>query len=184
MNSLTFVLQSALRSTLISLQRSFDHTYRRIVGVPTLRFSEITPQLYLGGQYSSRGFGILRRRGITAIVSMRTQARKNLPDLGEVRFLHLPTPDLHPPVLSDLEKGAEFIAQELSRGGKVYVHCHYGEGRGPSMIAAYLMYTGLTFEDALKQIRSVRGFIGLTQPQVDRLLEFEKEIQERKSPAA
>jgi len=47
--------------------------------VPTLRRSQITPQLFLGGQYSSRGFNILKKRGITGIVSMRSHARKGLP---------------------------------------------------------------------------------------------------------
>jgi hypothetical protein len=178
MKLLVIFFQSTVKSIWLTLQRTFDHTYRRIIGVPTLRYSEISPQLYLGGQYSWRGFQILKKRGITAIVSMRSRARADLPDMGPVRFLHLPTPDLSPPSLKDLEKGSRFIDDEIKRGGKVYVHCHYGEGRGPSMIAAYLITTGLTVEAALAQIRAVRGFIGLTPRQVERLDEFA--LQEQK----
>jgi len=165
-------LTSSFKSLMITGQRVFDHTYRKIIGVPTLRYSEITPQLYLGGQFSKRGYAILKRRGITAIVSMRMRLKQDLPDLGPVAFLNLPTPDLNPPSLDDLKKGSIFIAKEIEKGGKVYVHCHYGEGRGPSMVAAYLITTGLTLEDALNQIRAVRRFINLTVPQLQRLEEF------------
>lgn len=176
MNAILTPILSTLKSFSLSAQRSFDHTYRHLIGVPTLRFSEISPQLYLGGQYSARGYRILQKRGITAIVSMRMRAHKDLPDLGETQFLHLPTPDLHAPTLNDLHKGAAFIQDEIQNGGKVYVHCHYGEGRGPSMVAAYLMRTGLTLDDSIKQMRSVRSFIGLSKAQVERLKEFEAAV--------
>lgn len=166
------LLTSSLKSLSISLERSFDHTYRRLIGVPTLRRSEITPQLYLGGQYTSRGFEILKKRGITGIVSMRIRARKGLPDLGEIQFLHLPTIDLRAPSLENLVKGVEFITLHLKAGGKVYVHCAAGEGRGPTMVAAYLISTGLTVDAALNQIQSVRHFIMPTVEQRKRLEEF------------
>ncbi|MDQ3008860.1 MAG: dual specificity protein phosphatase family protein [bacterium] len=168
------ILSSAVKSLAITLQRSFDHTYRRLVGVPTHRYSEITPQLYLGGQYSKRGFAILKKRGITGIVSMRTTPRKELPDLGEVHFLHLPTPDQKAPALADLQAGVAFMDKIIRNDGKVYVHCWYGEGRGPSMVAAYLISTGLTLDHALDQIRAVRGFIKITNEQTQRLVEFEQ----------
>ncbi len=174
MKSLSLLLTSALKSLSLSAQRTFDHSYRQIVGVPTLRYSQITPQLYLGGQYSRRGYTILKKRGITGIISMRTSPVRDLPDLGAVRLLHLPTLDLTSPSLSDFQKGIKFIRTELENGGKVYVHCAHGEGRGPSMVAAYLISTGLTLEDALKQIRAVRKFIRLTKIQLNRLAEFEK----------
>lgn len=167
-------ITSGLKSLFITLERGFDHGYRQIVGLPTLRFSEITPQLYLGGQYTSRGFRVLKSRGITGIVSLRMRARMNLPDLGEIRFLHLPTPDWHAPSLADLQKGIKFITHEIENQGKVYVHCAYGEGRGPSMVAAYLVSTGLTLEEALSQIKKVRGFIRPTIAQLERLKEVEQ----------
>jgi len=177
MNSLFRAFISGARSLSLSLQRTFDHSYRQLIGVPTLRYSQITSQLYLGGQYSSRGFKILRDRGITAIINMRLSERKNLPDLGEVTFLHLPTSDTTAPSMTDLKKGVEFISKELEAKGKVYVHCFYGEGRGPSMVAAYLISTGLTVDDALKQIKEVRGFIKVTDAQLQRLSQFERSLQ-------
>lgn len=169
-------LTSRWKAALLSLERTFDHTYRRLIGVPTLKRSKITPRLFLGGQYSRRGFSILRQRQISAIVSMRMRARKGLPELGAIKLLHLPTPDLHAPTLEQLAQGVTFITEELRQGGKVYVHCAAGEGRGPTMVAAYLISTGLTLNDALAQIRQVRSFIRPTTVQLARLKEWEQKI--------
>lgn len=169
---LTQIFFSSIKSLSISAQRSFDHSYRKFIGVPTHRYSEITPQLFLGGQYSRRGFSILKKRGITGIVSMRMKAKKDLPDIGTMHFLHLPTKDWHAPSIKHLKQGSKFIRKELENGGKVYVHCASGEGRGPTMVAAYLISTGLTVDDALKQIAAVRKFIRPNKEQVGRLKEF------------
>lgn len=176
MNTILTHVRSLMLSWLLSWQRQLDHTYRYIIGVPILRYSEISPQLYLGGQYSTRGYRILENRGITGIVSMRTHARANLPNLRQVEMLHLPTKDQHAPTLEQLQKGVEFISRHLKKGGKVYIHCAFGEGRGPTMMAAYLMSTGMTMEDALTQIIKVRGFIRPSRAQYQRLREFEKQI--------
>ena len=181
------LLFSSIKSAYISVERGFDHTYRRLIGVPTLQNSEITPQLYLGGQYSSKCFEILKKRGVTGIVSLRIRARAGLPDLGEIQFLHLPTIDMTAPSLQNLQKGVEFIDLHLKAGGKVYVHCAAGEGRGPSLVAAYLVSTGLTPEDAWKQISMVRQFIRPNSEQLARMEEFAqrwKAEQEKKAAQA
>lgn len=168
------IIISKWKSFSIELQRGIDHNFRRLIGVPTLKRSMISPQLFLGGQYSSRGFSLLKRRGITGIVSMRLHPRKGLPELGEVEFLHLPTKDMQAPTIGQLQEGVAFIARHIQNGGKVYVHCAAGEGRGPTMVAAYLISTGLTQEDALSQIRKVRSFIRPTRVQLERLKEWEQ----------
>lgn len=172
MTRLVHSVISLWKSFLIFLERALDHAYRETIGVPTLKRSEITPQLYLGGQYTARGFHILRERGITAIVSMRERAREGLPNLGEVKFLHLPTRDRHAPTLEQLQQGAVFIEKEIKDNGKVYVHCAFGEGRGPTMVLAYLLKIGLTLDDALTQVKSVRRFIHPTLPQMRQLRAF------------
>src|SRR5215212_10281491 len=50
-----------------------DQSARRFRGAPTERFSRVTPQLHVGGQYSRKGWAILARRGVTAAVSMRNE---------------------------------------------------------------------------------------------------------------
>ncbi len=171
---------SRLKRFLVEIDRFGAHIYRRVFGLPTKRFSLISPQLYLGGQYTKRGFQRILSQGFTAVVNMReTSIHKIIEDqpLG-IHYLHLPTVDQTAPSLEDLIRGVRFIDQEIKAGGKVYVHCRAGEGRGPTMAAAYLIFTGLTLEDAVDSVRQVRSFIRPTAVQLDRLKELEKYLAE------
>ena len=165
-------LRSFWQTTIIEIQRVIDHGWRRITGRPTRLRSMITPHLFLGGQYDKRGLPTLHRWGVTAVVSMRTKEIDQFLRDPNIKFLHLPTLDLHAPRLEDLKKGVEFITNEINSGGKVYIHCKHGEGRGPTMAVAYLLSTGMTLPDALTLIRKVRTFIMITQPQMMQLETF------------
>lgn len=164
----------------IHLLRACDHIYRRYTGLPFLKYSEITPQLYLGGQYYSQALKNIQKIGITGIISMRERSIKELEGFEGIKKLHLSTKDLNAPSLENLQKGIQFIKKEIETGGKIYVHCHLGEGRGPSMVIAYLMSTGLLYEDAFTLVKSVRPFIRPTKPQIERLKELEKLQQQQR----
>lgn len=101
--------------------------------------------------------------------------------MDNITILHLPTPDLTAPRMDDLLKGITFIKNEIDNGGKVYIHCRAGEGRGPTMAIAYLMSTGMLFEDALHSIKKVRTFIRPTLPQIEQLKKLERILHEEKS---
>ncbi|MCS6837172.1 MAG: dual specificity protein phosphatase family protein [Anaerolineae bacterium] len=150
--------------------RLADQLVRKASGRPLWRVSQVSPLLYLGGQHSSRGWAAMQARGIQAIVNLR-EAHKDDAALGiaPTAYLHLPTPDNTPPSLDDLARGARFIAQHIERGQAVYVHCGVGVGRAPSQVAAYLISTGLSADEALEQIRRVRPFIHLTRAQRQQL---------------
>ncbi len=169
------VVGSFFRKIAIQIQRMGDHLWRKLFGLPQVRRSMITPQLYLGGQYGFRGIEQMKTNGITAIVSMR-ETSPEAEQLTEFKVLHLPTKDRSAPKLVDLQKGAEFISEEIKKGGKVYVHCRYGEGRGASMAIAYLIFSGMTYSDAYELVLNVRTFIKPTPAQVARLKEFESSM--------
>ncbi len=103
--------------------------------------------------------------GITAIVNMRRRHCDYAQGIAGDRYLQLATSDNTPPGVDDLIRGAEFIADEINRGGKVYVHCAVGCGRAPTMTAAFLISNGDSPEQALARIRAVRPFINLTKRQ-------------------
>lgn len=169
-------LQSIAVYFYIELQRYIDHTWRRISGLPALKKSMITPQLYLGGQYTHRGYKRLSKMGFTGIVNMRESKVIPYEFKNSIKVLHLPTRDLHAPSFSNLKKGINFITREINKNGKVYVHCMSGEGRGPSMAIAYLMSTGMLFEEAYNSIKEIRPFIRITSPQRGVLKKLEKEL--------
>ncbi len=160
----------------VEIQRAIDHLWLHVRGMPQVKRSMLTKNLFLGGQYSLRRISSLKKLGITAIVNMRMSAIHNPTAQQDFRILHLPTPDFHAPTLENLRKGVQFMDEEIKKGGSVYVHCHWGEGRGPSMVIAYLMFTGMTFQDAYEFVKKVRTFIRPTTTQIDQLRQFEKEL--------
>ncbi len=149
-----------------------DHAMRIITGAPIRSVSQITPQLHVGGQYRRRGWPRLASRGITAVVNMRIEFDDNDAGIAPERYLHLPTVNDEAPTLEQLRAGVAFIAEEIARGGGVYVHCGAGVGRAATMAAAYLISTGLTPDRAWARIREVRPFIRPTPVQVAQIERF------------
>ncbi|MDQ3141341.1 MAG: dual specificity protein phosphatase family protein [Bacteroidota bacterium] len=162
----------------ILIQKLFDILHRHIMGIPTLKRSQISADLFLGGQYNLLGLKKLKQIGITAIVSMREKSIYKEAHFEGFKFLHLPTVDNTPPTLKDLIKGAEFVDAEIKNKGKVYIHCRQGLGRGPSMTIAYLLKIGTTYEDAFALVKSVRTFIDPRPMQISRLKELETYYKE------
>ena len=153
--------------------RFIDQTYRKVSGAPLWKLSQVTPQVFLGGQHYRRGWRAMQAAGITAVVNLR-EARFSDVDagIGGERHLHLPTVDNTPPTAADLTRGAAFVSDEIQRGGKVYIHCGVGVGRAPTMTAAFLMTAGLSADEALRQIKQARPFVHLTAEQRRVLDEF------------
>ena len=155
---------------------SFNVFNRLFLDRPIRRQCQVTPQLFVGAQFRTRGWQALRHWGISAVVNMRSEF--NDLDLGVdiPAYLALPTIDDDAPSLENLERGVAFIRQEIERGGKVYVHCGAGVGRAPTMAAAYLVTSGLTPEQAYETIRQQRIFIRPTRVQREQLQHFAEAV--------
>ena len=154
-----------------------DHAVRILTGAPIRRVSQITPQLHVGGQYRRRGWQRLAARGITAVVNMRIEYDDNDTGIAPERYLYLPTVDDEPPTLAQLREGVAFIAEEVARGGGVYVHCGAGVGRAATMAAAYLVSTGLTPEQAWARIEDARPFVRPKPVQVAQVARFAETLR-------
>jgi protein tyrosine phosphatase (PTP) superfamily phosphohydrolase (DUF442 family) len=166
-------IKSIARIVFIFIEKMIDILHRFIFGLPNLKKSQITANLFLGSQYNLVGLKKLKALGVTAIVNMRIHSIYNEAQYEGFKYLHIPTIDNTPPLLEDLMRGADFMDKEIKNGGKVYVHCRQGLGRGPTMAIAYLIKSGLTFEDAFKLVKSVRTFINPRPGQIERLKELE-----------
>jgi len=158
----------------------YDNIYRAFMGMPTLKRCQITADLFLGSQYTLIGLRKMKALGITAIINMREHSIYSEAQYEGFKYLHLPTVDNTPPALEVLIKGADFADREIKAGGKVYIHCRQGLGRGPTMTIAYLLKTGLTYTDAFALVQKVRTFINPRKSQIDRLKELEEYYRESK----
>jgi protein-tyrosine phosphatase len=128
---------------------AIDKFGRKWSGHPVWRYSWITPHILLGGQPAKRLIPNLDDLGFTGVINMRDEYDYKAEVGNEpLRYLRLPTPDNTPPTLDHLAQGAAFIKEELDKGGKVYIHCWEGLGRGPTMVAAYFVSTGISPADA------------------------------------
>jgi predicted protein tyrosine phosphatase len=159
----------------VTITWAWTRLYLWTVGRPVLRYCSVTPQLYVGGQISARGWHWLRARGLTADVNMRSEFDDAANGIAPDAYLWLPTDDDHAPTLDQLRTGVDFIRQAIGRGGKVYVHCTSGVGRAPTMAAAYLISTGLSVDQAWALIRRTRPFVKPTPPQLAALEQFAAE---------
>ena len=158
---------------IIFIQKILDIIHSFLFGIPILKNSQITANLYLGSQYNLIGLQKLKKLGITAIVNMRMHSVYDDAHFAHIKYIHLPTFDNTPPEIEDLIKGASFVENEIKNGGKVYIHCREGLGRGPTMTIAYLLKIGVEFDDAFNMIKKVRPFINPRPEQIMRLKELE-----------
>jgi len=173
-------IQSNFVGIVINIQRLIDHAYRAIVGLPQLKRSQITGELFLGGQYGIRAATTMKKLGITGIINMRMSNLYEEEIKKSFSVLNLNTLDTKAPTLEKLLNGITFIKKELEDGGKVYIHCAYGEGRGPTMAIAYLMSIGMKYENAFNHVKKIRTFIDPTPSQIERLMELEKVLDNKK----
>jgi protein tyrosine phosphatase (PTP) superfamily phosphohydrolase (DUF442 family) len=162
----------------VTLQWVWGRGLSYVTGVPMLRYSRITPQLYVGPQFNARGKRHLEADGITAVVNLRTEFDDAAHGLAFPKYCYLPTIDDDSPSVEHLQKGVDFIHAEIEAGGKVYIHCKAGVGRAPTMAAAYLIAHGDSLDDALALIERTRPFIAITPPQMEALRRYEREREE------
>jgi protein-tyrosine phosphatase len=151
---------------------SMDHGLRLVRGMSPPGTSRIVPNLYVGGQHYRRGLARMAELGISASLSLREEADDRDHGVALEKHLWLPTADDAGLSQEQLREASSFIDQALAEGRGVYVHCASGVGRAPTVVAAYLIGTGLTAEEAWKAIRLVRPFVRPTAAQKAGLEEF------------
>lgn len=162
-----------------------DTIIRNITGNPVRRLSEITPEIFVGGQPAVSFWSKLSSWGVGAVVNMRGEYNYStvVDPLGlPLKFLHLPTVDNEAPSIEHLAQGVDFIRQYVQKGDGVYIHCWEGLGRGPTMAAAYLVSTGLSPDEAWDKIREKRPFIRPTDVQKEQLIAFAASYEPKKAP--
>lgn len=170
-------LRSAYISSRLLIHRQLERLRSYISGTPKFEYSRISPHLYVGGRYRKDAYSTFERWGVTGIVNMRSVASTDISSRFE--HLHLKTQDWHAPDISLLKQGVDFIGAHIDKGGSVYVHCRQGEGRGPTMAAAYLISQGLTVEEALAHIKKSRPMAHPNRSQVKQLARWQQSLSKK-----
>jgi protein-tyrosine phosphatase len=141
-----------------------------------LNYSEITPQFAVGGAFRRRQIKNLKQRGVTAVVDCRLEAEDDAAALAEagIEFLHVPTPDRHGFTYVQMQQGVEWVLDHVADGGRAFLHCEHGVGRGPLMMCAVLVGQGYTAPQALRIVRHARWQALPNDRQLAALLDFER----------
>ena len=143
-------------------------------------FSKITDSLYVGtnmccGVHSEK----LTELGATADLDLEEDRQELPPHVSA--YLWLPVPDHAVPTHEQLALGAAFIDAVAKQGGRVYVHCRVGQGRGPTMAAAYFISQGMTTDEAIARVQQGRPEAHPEPVQVEALRAFERTVRTSRS---
>ena len=143
----------------------------------------ITDQVVLSGEtITAQNWPQLATElGVTAIVNMRAEHQDTFVQPLPAAYLWLPTIDFSDPGVEQLLYGAQFIHAAVQAGHKVLVHCRAGIGRSATMVAAYLVWTGLSVKEAMQQVEGPSLYYVGPAPSRHALQQFSIRVQESKS---
>jgi protein-tyrosine phosphatase len=149
-----------------------------------LNYSDVTPQLAVGGAFRRGQIKSLKQRGVTAIVDCRLEARDDPEALASagIELLHLPTLDRHGFTYAQMQDGVDWVLDHTSDGGKAFLHCEHGVGRAPLMTCAVLVAQGYSAPEALRIVRGARWQALPNDRQLAALLSFEDQWRRQRRP--
>ncbi len=137
-------------------------------------YSQIDDNVFIGTNMCCQlGFDReLLSKNVRADISLE-EDRVDAPN-GVDYFLWLPTVDHSAPSFDKLSLGVYTLDFLIKKNIKVYIHCHNGHGRAPTLFLAYLIKKGMKVNEAIEFLKSKRPSIHLTKAQVDALQKFAK----------
>lgn len=136
-------------------------------------YSQITKYIYIGTNMCCQAHlePELKKRKIRAVVSL--EKRKVDRPIGVDYYLWLPTKDRQPLTITKLRIGVALLKEATKDKTKCYVHCQHGNGRAPTLVAAFLVSSGMDTEDAFALIKEKRPNIHPNRKQVAMVKKFE-----------
>ena len=117
----------------------------------------------------------LKTAGIGAIVSvMDDPSNMDLYEQIGIPHLWLPTQGGTAPTREQVQQLQSFVDQQNLLGNGVAVHCTSGNRRTGTMLAAYLIYAGSSYQDAMQIIQTTNPNAELREAQISFLQELVK----------
>jgi len=115
----------------------------------------------------------LKERGFEFIISLEEldkEIESFIEEVGIKRF-YFPVEDFSAPSIDDLMRITDLLLK--LEGRKVLIHCYAGCGRTGTVLAAYMIRKGMSAEEAISYVRSMRPCSIETEEQELSLIYFE-----------
>ncbi len=94
----------------------------------------------------------VQQHGFTAILNLRSEHQDTFANPLPKAYLWLPTEDHTDPLPENLLLGVQFIDSNVKAGRRVLIHCKMGMHRSATMAVAYLIFTWLTKDEAIRKL--------------------------------
>jgi protein-tyrosine phosphatase len=140
----------------------------------TNRFDWIVDGVALGTDNVSAS--TLQRNRINAVVSVGAKLKNNGLKLEKI---YLEVKDGEPPSEEQAFEAVKWIDERVSKGGKVFIHCHAGMGRSVTLLICYLLQKGYRLEDAVSLVRRRHAQSSPTSKQLAFIKQFSQAIPSR-----
>lgn len=125
------------------------------------------------GQSVASDLAALRAYGIASVLSLtETPVLAHEIEAAGLDALHLPVDDFQAPTTRQLLRALAFIDSSLAENMPVAVHCLAGQGRTGTILAAWLLRSGLSADDAIAEIRALAPGAIESTPQVAALRQW------------
>lgn len=136
----------------------------------SVRVDRVAPWLYIGPVLGPDVLPALLDRGITHVLDLREEGSDDpaiMAQLG-LRWRRIAIPDREPPTDDQIEIIVDWLDSEAdaSEDQAVYVHCHAGVSRTPTVAIALLMHQDLTLAEAQRAVFAARPEVAPTQSQI------------------
>ncbi len=123
------------------------------------RVDRLAPWLLLGPALDEAGYRDLVTQGVTHVVDLRGEAEDDASMMAALglHWRRLPIRDHAAPAPGQIEDLRAWLTHERGDGAVVmYLHCHAGLGRAPTVAIALLMHQDIPLADAHRQVRAAR----------------------------
>lgn len=94
-----------------------------------------------------------------------------------VEYMHIEVADFSPLSLGNIERGVEYISQQVLQKKTVYVHCKAGRGRSAVIVICYLMkQKKMSPEEALEFVKGQRPLVKPNRVQMECIRQYYRHL--------
>lgn len=148
-----------------------SRTYLMPYWSTTYSGSQITDQIYISDLPSAFNIDHLKSEGFTHILNMIIGVDSLYPT--EFIYKNIPARDIESQDLTQyFDECSEFIHSAVKSGGKILVHCSQGISRSATIVIAYLINQGMSYQEAHDLVKAKRPLINPNPGFVEQLIKY------------